>query len=94
MAANSKKKNIVGIKFAHIFLCLCADEADLAIVTGPSVLLEVLDEVWGVDAAAGVDGGAAAEARDQRLVLAHRVGRLRAKALAADRTGWRTLEKK
>ena len=70
-----------------------ADEADLAIIAGPAVPLEVGDEVGGVDPARRVDGGAAAVARDQGLLVARRVARLGAKALAADGARGGPLEK-
>ena len=66
---------------------LCAHEADLAIVACPAVPLEVRDEVGGVDPARRVDGGAAAVARDRGLLVARRVARLGAQALAADGAG-------
>ena len=79
-------------KATHVLLSLPADQAGLAVIARPSLLVEVVDQVPRVDPARGVDGGAAAEARDQRLGLASGVACVRAQALAADGHGVGALE--
>ena len=80
--------------WTYVGLGLSADEADFAVVAGPALPLEVVDQVCRVDPAGGVDRVSAAEAGDEGLGLANGVGLARAEALHANRQGGGALEKK
>ena len=72
---------------------LVTDNAGLALVTDPAVLFVVVDQLGGVNPAAGVDTLTTAMARHQVLHLARRVAALSAETLRADGNHRRFLER-
>ena len=60
---------ISSLNTAYVFLRLATDEADLAVITGPSVFDKVADEIRGVDPAGGMDRGSAVVTADKSLKL-------------------------
>ena len=73
---------------------LVTDNAGLALVTDPAVLLIVVDQLGGVDPAAGVDTLATAVARHQVLHLPGSIAGLRPETLRADGDHGRFLERR
>ena len=73
------------MRWSYICLRLSTNETAFAIITGPSLTLEFKDKVDTVDPTRWMNGVAAPVARDQRLLLAHRVALVCAQALDANR---------
>ena len=72
---------------------LITDNARLALVTDPAVLLIVMNQLSGVNPAAGVDTLTTAMARHQVLHLARRIAALSTETLRADGDHGRFLER-